>query len=143
MKKTCAECELVFETIYPDKKYCSSSCQWRASDIRRGRRNRRGRRRGKLNAVQFVYIDKILKGCARCPERRPFCLQYHHIDPATKKGNISQLVNVSLKAVQEEIAKCILLCANCHSVEEHGDGYRSDVEIPSISRDLRDTRKKV
>jgi 5-methylcytosine-specific restriction endonuclease McrA len=45
-------------------------------------------------------------------------LEFHHIDPSTKKFSISQLVmkdkSVTLEEIKSELDKCALLCANCH-----------------------------
>lgn len=127
----CVYCENEFESPYPDKLYCGKTCRNRAHESRAGEYGgSRWRSRRKRQAVKadFVYEDKVAKGCSRCPERRPNCLQYHHVDPTTKRTTVSNLTKkdgYSLEAVKEEIAKCILLCANCHAVEETGDGYRA------------------
>lgn len=43
-------------------------------------------------------------------------LHFHHRDPETKKFGISsRLPCASMVTLQEEAAKCDLLCANCHS----------------------------
>lgn len=54
--------------------------------------------------------------CSRCPETHPATLDFHHRDPMTKKANVSHiyLKGWSLRKVQEEIAKCDILCSNCH-----------------------------
>lgn len=54
--------------------------------------------------------------CAKCGEDRGYCLDYHHIDPVTKKFTIAQYLSnsTSMKDLDEEIKKCIVLCANCH-----------------------------
>lgn len=42
-------------------------------------------------------------------------LPFHHIDPKTKIFGISDKgLTRSWSKIQEEIEKCILLCANCH-----------------------------
>jgi len=59
--------------------------------------------------------------CSHCGVLvHPRALDYHHLDPSKKKLAISVMMsgNWSIKAVQEEIDKCIPLCANCHRVEE-------------------------
>lgn len=60
------------------------------------------------------YINKQkLCGCAVCGEKDISCLDFHHID--NKKFNISKAINrYSIKQIQEEIDKCVVLCANCH-----------------------------
>ncbi len=56
--------------------------------------------------------------CSRCPENNPVCLDFHHRDPETKLFGIgNDHYKVSLKKLQEEIAKCDVLCANCHRKE--------------------------
>jgi hypothetical protein len=51
--------------------------------------------------------------CSECGENNPACLDFHHVDPTTKKNLISQIWTCS-KVLQEELEKCIVLCANCH-----------------------------
>lgn len=71
----------------------------------------------------YKEFKKTLK-CSRCEETHPACLQFHHLDPNTKDGDISVMMRrVSLKKLKEEIEKCIILCANCH-VKEH---YKPDI----------------
>lgn len=66
--------------------------------------------------------------CCECPESRVACLDFHHVDPATKVMNVCEMVNnrYSIQRIQEEIAKCIVLCANCHRVNHHGNVWEGD-----------------
>ena len=63
---------------------------------------------------------KATQKCARCPEWRPECLQFHHVDSKLKAFDVSQAVRrgISIERLKEEIGKCVILCANCHAVEE-------------------------
>lgn len=65
-------------------------------------------------------FKKTLK-CARCPERYWACLQFHHKDPANKTSTINAALGRgwSIKRILEEIAKCEVLCANCHAKEHN------------------------
>lgn len=54
-------------------------------------------------------------GYSKCQE----ALHFHHIDPSSKKFAISSVrASISEKELEEELNKCKLLCANCHT-EEH------------------------
>lgn len=65
----------------------------------------------------FVEFKKTLS-CAVCGENHPACLDFHHLNPAEKKLAVSRRQHrPSLKALTEEIAKCKVLCANCHRKE--------------------------
>lgn len=59
--------------------------------------------------------------CTRCLESNPVCLDFHHLDPKTKRSEVTKMVNESRNRndIFAEIAKCIVLCANCHR-KEHG-----------------------
>jgi hypothetical protein len=82
--------------------------------------------RRRARAKEIVYLDKLSKGCSRCPEKRPSTLDYHHVDPEAKKDTINRLLAKGRKdSLLREMEKCVLLCANCHRVEEFGDGYRA------------------
>lgn len=61
---------------------------------------------------------KADKHCAMCGENDPVCLEFHHIDPATKEGDPSELVKTkgwALEKIIDHVEKtCICVCANCH-----------------------------
>jgi hypothetical protein len=67
------------------------------------------------------YVFKYLSEhpCEHCSESDPLVSTFHHVH-GTKKNNVSQMVNqgYSLDAIQEEISKTMILCANCHMKEE-------------------------
>jgi len=56
-------------------------------------------------------------GCENCDEDHPACLTFHHRDPSEKEFQISDCRNklYSLKKLAAEIAKCDVLCRNCHA----------------------------
>lgn len=62
---------------------------------------------------------KTATGCLKCGETDYRCLEYHHRDPATKERCVSAMLASSWKAVEKEMAKCDLLCANCHCKETY------------------------
>ena len=55
--------------------------------------------------------------CAKCGENHPATLQFHHRDPQKKEFNLSEAVRqgYSVERIKREIAKCTVLCANCHA----------------------------
>jgi hypothetical protein len=54
--------------------------------------------------------------CLDCGQRFPFyVMQFDHRDPAQKRYTVSQMVSRSgTKTILEEVAKCDIVCANCH-----------------------------
>lgn len=78
--------------------------------------------RARLRA--WVHGSKRERGCARCSETDPACLDFHHRDEAEKTANVSELVSNgrSKAAISKEMKRCDVLCANCHR-KEHAD-YR-------------------
>jgi hypothetical protein len=82
-------------------------------DFARRKRNRE-RREAELRAW-FAELKSVLF-CARCGENHPACLHFHHSDPAAKETTIADAVRrgFSRQRLLAEIAKCDVLCANCH-----------------------------
>lgn len=67
----------------------------------------------KINAFILEYKEK--HRCTICNESDESCLDFHHIDPSKKEGEISLLrKGGSIKKVISEIEKCVILCSNCH-----------------------------
>jgi hypothetical protein len=55
--------------------------------------------------------------CKDCGENHPACLQFHHRRRSEKTGDMATLLsrNWSRQRILEEVAKCDVLCANCHA----------------------------
>lgn len=66
----------------------------------------------KTERENFVNAQKIK--CIKCGETDKSKLHFHHIDPSKKDFTIGQMRNYSLEKYQEEINKCVVLCAHCH-----------------------------
>lgn len=56
--------------------------------------------------------------CIECSESRIECLDFHHRDSAQKEFCISLAPDMGVgdERLESEIAKCDILCANCHRV---------------------------
>jgi hypothetical protein len=67
----------------------------------------------------LAEVRGLKKKCSRCPESDHRCLDFHHLDAKMKTASISNMVKngCSMKKILKEIAKCIVLCANCHRKE--------------------------
>ncbi len=66
----------------------------------------------------FQGLKKTLK-CNRCPESDWRVLDFHHKDPSEKELEVSNMTSgrASKEKILAEIAKCEVLCANCHRKE--------------------------
>ena len=70
------------------------------------------------NLVNEIKLDI---GCAKCGEKRPYMLDFHHKDPSIKDTTIARLTSNrnNIEDIQKEIDKCIVLCSNCHREFHH------------------------
>ena len=82
------------------------------------------RRRRDANRKQLRELKQTLE-CSRCGEDNPTVLQFHHTDPTQKSFNVSRAVSsgYSWAAIENEIAKCECVCANCHLIIEEEIRY--------------------
>lgn len=75
-------------------------------------RNRRKRRR--MQAL--IGLIKSGMGCYYCQNSDSRMLEFHHLNPSEKSGNVSNLVRGwTWRRVFMEIAKCRVVCRNCHA----------------------------
>lgn len=75
-----------------------------------------GRQKDKReDARHFVFSYLSRHPCVDCGESDPMVLTFDHVS-GKKKMNISQMVNqgYGLEALQTEMTKCVVRCANCH-----------------------------
>lgn len=63
-----------------------------------------------------MYLAAKDKPCAICKQSYPpVVMDLHHKDPTVKDNHVSDMVrSSSYQKLQEEIDKCVVLCANCH-----------------------------
>jgi hypothetical protein len=70
---------------------------------------------GRLRFKQRV-IRYLGGSCAHCNYSKcPAALHVHHLDPSKKEFSIGASRCRKWEAVQGELDKCVLLCANCHA----------------------------
>jgi hypothetical protein len=67
---------------------------------------------------EFVLQLKKELSCSRCGIADWRVLDFHHIDRSTKDFTIQQLTRKGYgrERILQEIAKCEVLCANCHRI---------------------------
>jgi transposase len=72
--------------------------------------------------IKEILVDEAGGRCAACGYSDCVAvLQFHHVDPATKRFHLGREgVARSLERARAEASKCILLCANCHVEVETG-----------------------
>lgn len=140
----CPHCSTEFTPNYPTQVYCKPRCGTNAGKKRHDKihgksagrliKERRAKAARTKRNQDYVYEDKVTKGCSRC-EHRPSCLDYHHLDRATKFTEITCIARrgMSFQRLIDEMAKCILLCANCHRDEELGSGFREGEELEIVT----------
>lgn len=63
-----------------------------------------------------AWVKEQKQKCEYCSETDPVCLEFHHIDPKQKDINLANAANRGWgkKRLLEEIAKCEVVCSNCH-----------------------------
>ena len=70
------------------------------------------RRRFKIKEQAVAYCGGK---CSRCGyDKCNAALEFHHVDESTKSFEISGSHSRSWKAIENELDKCIMVCANCH-----------------------------
>ena len=66
-----------------------------------------------------VIRNAKCKPCADCDiQYPPYCMEFDHVR-GEKKFNIAMHKGKTLEAIQEEIKKCDVVCANCHKGRTH------------------------
>jgi transposase len=72
--------------------------------------------------VKRILVEEAGGSCAICGYSRcQQALQFHHVDPATKRFHLGHSGHSrSLARSREEARKCVLLCATCHAEVEAG-----------------------
>jgi len=69
----------------------------------------------KLKAVELMGNK-----CAHCNQSfHHAAYDFHHTDPNQKDFAISDKTTQRWESIEKELAKCMLLCSNCHRIHHH------------------------
>jgi hypothetical protein len=102
-QKHCSSCQ----KIYQRKNYL----KYRNYYLERSKKQRET---GKLRRDEIKKKQK----CKKCGIDHPAVLEFHHLDPSIKEGNLSGMwKSHSINTIEREIEKCVVLCSNCHKIE--------------------------
>lgn len=115
----CKHCNKIL--IGGQKKYCSETCKkvWHINKNRKEFKEKTGHSLQSIKGIK-VKLDIIKEmggGCSICKYNKNLsALQFHHLDPKTKEFGIDLRImsNSNIEKVRKELAKCILVCSNCH-----------------------------
>jgi ribosomal protein L35 len=88
--------------------------------IRKEARRRYNERTKKLKR-QALSEWKMAVGCMDCGyAEHPAALDFDHRDPAAKAYGVGRMVTNGWAVIMAEIAKCDVVCANCHRIRTSG-----------------------
>jgi hypothetical protein len=77
----------------------------------------------RLSRREWLRALKATLQCEACGETFAGALDFHHRDPSEKEFSISKMIGqtISITRIEAEIAKCTVLCSNCHRKLHHRD----------------------
>ncbi|MBV9279507.1 MAG: hypothetical protein JOZ41_05460 [Chloroflexi bacterium] len=139
--KRCSKCGLAqpieafaFKNTAQGKRHSNcKTCQKVMKD--RHYRNNRSRHIAQVTQRERDIAGRILAlksqgHCVFCGFAHPAALHFHHRDPVDKRFGIAEAPQLGYRweRILAEIAKCDLICANCHSII-HAEGKFGAIEV--------------
>lgn len=112
--KICSSCKLTkpLEEFHKNPRASCKSCINKIS--KKWRDNNLDKARSYFTEERKKISDwKEARGCLKCGETDPICLDMHHTDPETKEKDPSRLGK--FETFLKEAEKCVVLCRNCHA----------------------------
>lgn len=106
------------------REYYALNSEKMKSQISRNKRQRIDTNRG----IVGDYMKS--SGCVTCGISDVRVLDFHHLDPDRKDGNVMKILHsgMSIETVMEEMGKCIVVCKNCHAIKHSSGTWRSKFE---------------
>jgi len=121
--------------------------KWYQSNADKRRAQVRLRRKQTREKLQKIKAEGSCVVCGLSGQIATWALDYHHINHDDKVASISYLVGngYSWKRIEKEIAKCQLICSNCHRIKhykEHLAGKKHNEKIEGRADKTRQERKR-
>ena len=77
---------------------------------------------GEIRQIEYIKSKRNVP-CMDCGGTFPVCcMDFHHVDEETKNSLIGRksflhvMKKYSVERIDEEIDKCVIVCANCHRI---------------------------
>jgi hypothetical protein len=129
-EKICSKCRLVkpieqFNFRYKARGIRHGYCKDCGKDLTRSHYKRTKAQYLKRNIASFarrrqIVIEAKQKPCADCGIQYPYyVMDFDHREGETKKFSLYKIHGATTKHILEEIAKCDVVCANCHRQRTH------------------------
>ena len=77
------------------------------------------------------WLDAQKFCCLRCGDRHPATLEFHHRNPAEKDFLLST-AHYKLERLKTEVAKCDVLCSNCHRKHHWEERQRRKANVETL-----------
>lgn len=106
----CIDCS----RVYQRRHYQKNAQKYRARAVARNARRRA--------VVRRIFQEAKAQPCSDCGRSYPpFVMDFDHVDPGSKRFTIGRdgWHNRTLIDIRREIAKCDVVCANCHRIRTH------------------------
>lgn len=78
--------------------------------------------------VRKLIVELFHNECSECKGKfDPVVFDFHHTATDKDKAIATYLAGSKLENLYDELSKCVMLCANCHRLEHHGDRSAREV----------------
>lgn len=121
-EKTCTKCHETKSVDLFNKKsgrvnQWASYCKACLGKYNRAKYGTKYQRSGITKRIDWLDDYAIAHGCKSCGECHPACLEFHHREPEEKESGVRLMARTNAKweRIWAEVAKCDVLCANCHA----------------------------
>lgn len=132
--KTCKTCEqtLPYEAFYRNANTTDGHLSWcKKCTVKRYAKG--VSERAKRDRAYFQQI-KLDRGCADCGYREhAVALDFDHLPGVEKRYRIACMAGMKRELIDAEIAKCEVVCANCHRVRTANRLAGSDSEDEEVA----------
>lgn len=80
--------------------------------------------------LPYLREYKELSGCADCGEKFPhYVLEFDHLPGSKKIDNVYRVLKkYGIESAWQEVAKCDVVCANCHKIRTYEREHYDTIE---------------
>jgi hypothetical protein len=117
-----AKCDIVCANCHRVRTKLQHRARLTAGTTPRGSSRYLERHRARWRS-QAALLDQLRNvPCADCAERFPPCaMDFDHRDPSTKEQRVTAMIGrAGISRILAEVAKCDIVCANCHRARTYG-----------------------